>query len=145
MCHLNARCTWILHLIESILCSVNNDNEPTVWLLNPLLLSIIQTMLLRSATHLLHLLWIIDFCSTSYDVSYISDFFPSPPCHEHSGILFQRGLTSPTVRILFTLFALQGYYIKEDFILNKGVFVSSSVTFKPVTLQPKVILRLRYN
>jgi hypothetical protein len=95
LCHLNARCTWILHFIERILCSVNNANELSVWLLNPLLLSTIQTMLLRSATHLLHLLWINDFCSTSYDVSYISDLFSSPPCHEHSGILFQWGLTPP--------------------------------------------------
>jgi hypothetical protein len=123
MCHLNARCTWSLHLIESILFSVNNANEPYVWLLEPLLLSIIQTMLLRSATYLLHLLWIIDFCSRSCDVSYISDLFSSLPCHKHSGILFQWGLTSPSVRILFPLFALQGYYMKEDFVHNKGLCV----------------------
>ena len=114
-----------LRLIESILFGVNNANEPYVCVLEPPLPSVIQTVLLRSATYTLHLLWIVDFCSNSCDVSYISDLFSSLPCHKNSGILFQWGLTSPSVRILFPLFALQGYYIKEDFIHNKGLCVLS--------------------
>lgn len=110
-------------ILLRVLFSINNANEPYLWLLNPLLLSIIQTMLLRSATYLLHPLRIIDFFSRSYDVSYISYFFSSLSCHKHSGILFQWGLTSPSVRILFPLFALQECCIKEDFVHNKGICV----------------------
>ena len=132
------RYTWILHLIESLLFSVNNVSETYEQLVKPLLLSIIQKMLLRSATY---------FTAPVVDNRFLFQQFRR---FVHFRLLF----FSPMPQIFSypvsvgTDFPFNSHSVPSHcltgMLYKRRVFVSWRVTFQSFTLQPQVNLHLRF-